>query len=77
MAVCAAAFMLPLDYTVVSVALHDIQSTLKASYSDLQWIINGYTLTFAAFLLMGGSLADRFGRKRVFILGMIVSHCLR
>ncbi len=71
-AVCVSTFMLPLDYTVVAVALHDIQRDLNASFTDLQWIINGYTLTFAAFLLAGGALADLFGRRRLFTIGMVV-----
>jgi hypothetical protein len=65
--VCASIFMLPLDYTIVAVALHDIQLDLKASFVDLQWFVNGYTLTFAAFLLAGGTLADLFGRRRLYI----------
>jgi EmrB/QacA subfamily drug resistance transporter len=70
--VSASTFLLPLDYTIVSVALHDIQSNLDASFIDLQWVVNGYTLTFAAFVLAAGSLADFFGRKRVFLIGMLV-----
>ena len=70
--VCASIFMLPLDYTIVAVALHDIQLDLKASFVDLQWVVNGYTLTFAAFLLAGGTLADLFGRRRLYISGMVV-----
>ena len=69
-AVAVAVFMLPLDYTVVAVALHNIQSELHASYVDLQWVVNGYTLTFAAFLLAGGGLADLVGRRLVFLIGM-------
>ncbi len=69
-AVAVAVFMLPLDYTVVAVALHDIQRDLGASYADLQWVVNGYTLTFAAFLLAGGGLADLLGRRRVFLIGL-------
>ncbi|RAR98917.1 MFS transporter [Ensifer adhaerens] len=71
-AVCVSVFMLPLDYTVVAVALHDIQTSLNGSYSDLQWVVNGYTLTFAAFMLAGGGLADLFGRRRIFSLGLLV-----
>jgi EmrB/QacA subfamily drug resistance transporter len=71
-AVCISTFMLPLDYTVVAVALHAIQRELNASFTDLQWVINGYTLTFAAFLLAGGALADLFGRRRIFVVGMVV-----
>ena len=72
LAVCISTFMLPLDYTVVAVALHDIQRDLNASFTDLQWVINGYTLTFAAFLLAGGALADLLGRRRIFVVGMVV-----
>ncbi|CAN5681781.1 MFS transporter [soil metagenome] len=70
--VSASTFMLPLDYTIVAVALHDIQQSLDASFIDLQWVINGYTLAFAAFVLASGSLADLFGRRRVFLIGMVV-----
>jgi EmrB/QacA subfamily drug resistance transporter len=70
--VSASTFMLPLDYTIVAVALHDIQHSLGASFIDLQWVINGYTLAFAAFVLASGSLADLFGRRRVFLIGMMV-----
>ncbi|KIL40938.1 hypothetical protein SD70_10930 [Gordoniibacillus kamchatkensis] len=70
--VCVTTFMLPLDYTIVSVALHDIQATIGASYTDLQWIINGYTLTFAVFLLTGGALSDLFGRRKIFMVGLVV-----
>jgi EmrB/QacA subfamily drug resistance transporter len=70
--VSTSTFMLPLDYTIVAVALHDIQRSLDASFVDLQWVVNGYTLAFAAFVLASGSLADLFGRRRVFILGMLV-----
>src|ERR1700751_6120409 len=71
-AVCTAVFMLLLDITVVNVALPDIQSSLHSSFSDLQWVVNAYSLTLAAFLLTSGSLADLFGRRRVFVLGLIV-----
>ena len=68
--VCVSTFMLPLDYTIVSVALHDIQIELSASFIDLQWVVNGYTLTFAASLLAGGTFADLFGRRRLFLTGL-------
>jgi EmrB/QacA subfamily drug resistance transporter len=71
-AVCFAIFMLLLDITVVNVALPDIQRSLHSSFSDLQWVVNAYALTLAAFLLTSGSVADLVGRKRVFILGLIV-----
>ncbi|MET9616849.1 MFS transporter [Kitasatospora indigofera] len=70
--VCAAMFMLMLDVTVVNVALQDLRTSLGADFSDLQWVIDSYTLTLAAFLLTGGTLADRLGRKRVFNIGLLI-----
>ncbi len=67
---CVAMFMLMLDVTVVNVALQHLRTSLGASFADLQWVIDSYTLTLAAFLLTGGSLADRLGRKRVFLAGL-------
>jgi len=58
-----------LDATVVNVALPDIGRDLHASTSTLQWVLNGYTLTLAALILLGGSLGDRYGRRRVFVAG--------
>ena len=69
-AVCIATFMLLLDVTIVNVALPDIQRDLHSSFEDLQWVVDAYALTLAAFLLTAGSLADRLGRKRVFIAGL-------
>ncbi|HEV7655396.1 MAG TPA: MFS transporter [Mycobacteriales bacterium] len=60
-----------LDATVVNVALPSIGGDLNADLGDLQWTINGYTLTLASFILLGGSLADRLGRRRIFIIGTI------
>lgn len=60
-----------LDATVVNVALPAIGSELNASVGDLQWIINGYALTLASLILIGGSLGDRFGRRRVFLIGVV------
>ena len=71
-AVSVAIFMLLLDITVVNVALPSIQAALKSSFSDLQWVVNAYALTLAAFLLTAGSVADLIGRRRVFVLGLIV-----
>lgn len=59
-----------LDATAVQVALPTLGRELGASLSDLQWIINGYTLPLAALILLGGSLGDRYGRRRVFLLGV-------
>ncbi len=67
--VSIATFMLLLDITVVNVALPDIQRELDASLSSLQWVVDAYALTLAAFLLTAGSLGDRLGRRRVFTLG--------
>ncbi|GAA3708064.1 MFS transporter [Streptomyces tremellae] len=69
---CVAMFMLMLDVTVVNVALQDLRTSLGASFAGLQWVIDSYTLALAAFLLTGGSLADRLGRKRVFLVGLVV-----
>ncbi len=57
-AVSVAIFMLLLDITVVNVALPDIQRSLHSSFEDLQWVVNAYSLTLAAFLLTAGALAD-------------------
>jgi len=59
-----------LDGTVVNVALPDIGRDLGASTSDLQWILNGYLLTLASLILLGGSLGDRLGRRRIFVFGV-------
>jgi EmrB/QacA subfamily drug resistance transporter len=69
-AVCVATFMLLLDVTIVNVALPDIQRDLGSSFQDLQWVVDAYALTLAAFLLTAGSLADRLGRRRVFVAGL-------
>ena len=65
-------FMLLLDITIVNVALPDIQKELHASLSDLQWVIDAYALSLAAFLLTAGSLADLLGRRRVFAVGVAI-----
>jgi MFS family permease len=59
-----------LDGTVVNVALPAIAEDLDASTGDLQWVVNAYLVTLSAFVLLGGSLGDRYGRKRVFLLGL-------
>ncbi|MHB8492062.1 MAG: MFS transporter, partial [Solirubrobacteraceae bacterium] len=70
--VCVAIFMLLLDITVVNVALPSIQRSLHASFQDLQWVVNAYSLTLAAVLLTAGALADLWGRRMVFVLGLAV-----
>jgi EmrB/QacA subfamily drug resistance transporter len=67
-----ALFMVVLDNLVVSTALPVIRVDLGASLEQLEWMVNAYTLTFAAFLLTGAALGDRFGRKRLFVLGLAV-----
>jgi EmrB/QacA subfamily drug resistance transporter len=71
-AVSVAIFMLLLDITVVNVALPDIQRSLHSSFQDLQWVVDAYALTLAAFLLTAGALADLLGRRLVFTTGLIV-----
>ncbi|HEY8646761.1 MAG TPA: MFS transporter [Gaiellaceae bacterium] len=68
--VCVATFMLLLDITIVNIALPAIQRALHASFSDLQWVVDAYALALATCVLTAGSLADLFGRKRVFLIGI-------
>jgi EmrB/QacA subfamily drug resistance transporter len=70
--VCIATFMLLLDITIVNVALPAIEKALKASFSDLQWVVDAYALGLATCVLTAGSIADLYGRKRVFIAGIIL-----
>jgi len=71
-AVCTGTFMLLLDVTIVIVAQPAIQSGLHASFSDVQWVLDAYALTLASLLLTSGVLADRYGRKRLFAIGLII-----
>ena len=64
--------MLLLDITVVNVALPDIQRSLHSSFSDLQWVVDAYSLTLAAFLLTAGVVGDIYGRRKVFAVGLVV-----
>jgi EmrB/QacA subfamily drug resistance transporter len=70
--VCAGTFMLLLDVTIVIVALPSIQSGLHASFSEVQWVVDAYALTLASVLLTAGSLADRYGRRLLFTIGLII-----
>jgi EmrB/QacA subfamily drug resistance transporter len=70
LAVCIATFMLLLDITIVNVALPAIQRALKSSFSDLQWVVDAYALGLATCVLTAGALADLFGRRRLFVLGI-------
>ena len=65
-----ALFMVSLDNLVVTMALPVIKADLGATLADLQWMVNAYTLTFAVLLITGAALGDRFGRKRVFLIGL-------
>jgi EmrB/QacA subfamily drug resistance transporter len=64
--------MLMLDLSVVTIALPQIHASLHSSFADLQWVIDAYALTLAVFLVTAGSLADRYGRKRLFLLGFAI-----
>jgi EmrB/QacA subfamily drug resistance transporter len=70
--VCMAQFMVILDATIVNVALPSIQADLAMSDADLQWIVNAYTLVFGGFLLLGGRAGDLVGRKRIFLVGVVI-----
>jgi EmrB/QacA subfamily drug resistance transporter len=69
---CLGSFMVLLDTTIVVTALPTIQSNLHTNLSDLQWAVDAFTLAFAALMLTGGTLGDRFGRKRFFLLGLVL-----
>jgi EmrB/QacA subfamily drug resistance transporter len=69
---CLAQFMVVLDATVVNIALPSVQRGLHFSAANLQWVVNGYTLIFGGFLLLGGRAADLLGRKRLFIAGVVL-----
>ncbi|MFG1840787.1 MFS transporter [Micromonospora sp. NPDC049175] len=71
LAAVLASGMVFLDSTVVNVALPKLGQDLGANVADLQWTINGYLLMLAAFVLLGGSLGDRFGRRRIFLIGVV------
>jgi EmrB/QacA subfamily drug resistance transporter len=70
--VCLGQFMVVLDVSIVNVALPSIKDALGFSTNGLQWVLNGYTLTFAGFLLLGGRAADLFGRRRMFYTGTLL-----
>jgi EmrB/QacA subfamily drug resistance transporter len=71
-AVCATTFMLLVDITIVNVALPSIQRRLDASLTGLQWVVDAYAVTLAALILTAGALADRYGRRLVFAVGIAV-----
>lgn len=69
---CLSLFLVSIDNTIVNVALPSIRTDLNASVSGLQWIIDAYTLVLASLLMLGGSSADRFGRKKFFMIGTVL-----
>src|ERR671933_384892 len=71
-AVAVGLFMIMLDNTVVNVALPSIQQDLHIGVSELEWVVNAYALTFGVLLLTGGKLADLFGRRFIFIVGLVI-----
>src|SRR5664279_1698621 len=71
-ALCLGALLVGIDNTIVNVALPTIGRDLNASISDLQWVVDGYTLVFATLLLLAGHLGDRFGRRRLLLIGLAV-----
>ncbi|HEU5355854.1 MAG TPA: MFS transporter [Actinocrinis sp.] len=72
LAVCTATFMLLLDVTIVVIALPDIQRSLNAGFGDVQWVVDAYALALASALLTSGVLADRYGRRRLFLIGLTI-----
>jgi EmrB/QacA subfamily drug resistance transporter len=70
--VCISTFMLMLDLSVVSIALPSIHTSLQAGFSAMQWVFDAYALTLAAFLVTAGSIADRSGRKPIFLGGLLL-----
>jgi EmrB/QacA subfamily drug resistance transporter len=69
--ICAAQFVLQLDFSIVNVALPTIESDLRMAAAQLQWLVTGYALTFGSLLLVGGRLADVLGRRRLLVVGLI------
>src|SRR6188472_1169074 len=65
-------FMIMLDNTIVNVALPTIQRSLDLKISELEWVVTGYALTFGALMLTGGKLADLLGRRRIFVVGLLI-----
>jgi MFS transporter, DHA2 family, methylenomycin A resistance protein len=72
LAMCVATFMIQLDVTIVNVALSSIQRELQVSSGGLEWVIGGYALSLAALIPVSGALGDRYGRRRIFLAGVVV-----
>ena len=71
-AVCAGACMLLIDVTIVTVALPDMARQLNTTFSDLQWVIDLYALVLGALVLTVGAVADRLGRRRIYLTGLVL-----
>src|SRR5947207_15521703 len=69
---CVSLLVIVIDNTIVNVALPTLQRDLGTSITDLQWVVDAYTLVFAGFLLTFGALGDRFGRKGALIVGLVI-----
>jgi DHA2 family multidrug resistance protein-like MFS transporter len=69
--ICVAMFISAIDMTIVNVALPDMSNVLGAGIGELQWVLDAFLVSLAGLLLVGNGLADRFGRRRVFVLGLI------
>src|ERR687883_1332496 len=69
---CLAQFVVVLDASIVNVALPSIGRDLHFSQDNLSWVVNAYTLTFGGFLLLGGRMADLLGRRRLFVIGLVL-----
>ena len=69
---CVSVLLVGIDNTIVNVALPTLAAELSADTSGLQWVVDGYTLVFAALLLVGGYLGDRYGRRRMLQLGLVL-----
>jgi len=75
LACCIAVFMISMDNLIVTNALPVIRQALHTGLEGLEWTVNAYTMTFAVLLLTGAALGDRFGRRRLLIIGVTVSWC--
>src|SRR4051794_7567698 len=71
-AICTGTFMLLVDITIINVALPDVAADLRTTFGELQWVVDAYALTLAALVLGAGSLADLYGRRRVYLLGLLL-----
>jgi hypothetical protein len=70
--ILVAAFMVVLDFSIVNVALPSIERELQMAPDAVQWIVTGYAISFGGLLILGGRAADLFGRRRMFIVGLVV-----